>query len=490
MSLPALQAQEATEADLVAKLLTFYADPLGFVLFIFPWLEPNTPLEIEDGPDKWQKRFLDKLGRAIRDGYPAEQAIRMATASGHGVGKTAMVAWIILWFMSTRPNPQVVVTANTYTQLTTKTWRELAKWQMLAHNGHWFDWTATQLKLRRRPELWFATAVPWSASHAAAFAGTHEKHVLMVFDEASEIEDIIWETAEGAMTTPGAIWLCFGNPTQNTGRFRQCWTKFRKRWLNFRVDSRTAKKADKKQLEDWIEDYGIDSDFVRVRVLGKFPAAGPKQLIPNDRVEAAVEREIDEREIPDRIPRLMGIDVGSYGNAETVLILRQGPKMKKDIFSMREADVVKVAGWIGEKINDWHPDIVFIDAGGYGHAVYLLLAQRGFNVSPCYAGNQKRVLNKKVFYNPRIEWWWRMREWLNEADIPDHQQLFDDLISPEYSYDVANRMRLEPKESMMRRGIASPDYADALSVTFAVAVPVKEELSNFSNAEDLEPEVE
>jgi hypothetical protein len=209
------------------ELLGCFCSPLRFVMLVFPWGEPG-PLENYDGPDLWQTQTLLRIEQAIREGLPlGSPSIRLAIASGHGIGKTALVAWLILWFISTRPRPQIVVTANTKNQLTTKTWRELAKWKEMAAHGHWFEHTGTQLKLKAREATWFATAVPWSAANASAFAGTHEEHVLMIFDEASEIDRIIWETAEGAMTTPGAMWFCFGNPTVNTGRFRECWTRFR-----------------------------------------------------------------------------------------------------------------------------------------------------------------------------------------------------------------------------------------------------------------------
>lgn len=475
---------------LAEKMAEFYGDPLGFVYFVFPWGQPGTRLADEEGPDEWQTKLLTRLGEEIRNGFPDNEAIQMAVASGHGIGKTAMTSWIILWFISTRPNPQIVVTANTRNQLTTKTWRELAKWKEMAIHGHWFDYTATQIKMRSDPETWFGTAVPWNAAHAGAFAGTHEEHVLMLFDEASEIDDIIWETAEGAMTTPGAMWLCFGNPTKNTGRFRECWTKFAKRWITMRVDSRTAKMADRRQLDKWIEDYGEDSDFVRVRVLGRFPAAGPKQLIPSDVAEAAQMRDIKDETIPGALPKLMGVDIGSYGDAETVICMRKGPKLKPEMPHFREADPVKIAGYIGQYINEWEPDVIFIDAVGYGHGVYLLLLQRGYNIIPAYAGERKEVIDKRVFYNPRIEWWYRMREWLAHADIPAEKQLFADLIGPEYAYDNSNLMRLESKDDMRKRGIASPDFADALALTFAQVSPVKQNLSWAGESDMYEPEVE
>ena len=480
------------------ELVKCYASPLRWVTQFLPWGEPG-PLVNFKGPDKWQTRTLLKIEAAIRKGIPlGDPAIRLAVASGHGIGKTALVAWLILWFISTRPTPQIIVTANTQTQLRTKTWRELAKWQDLCTIGHWFIYTGTQFKLKDRQDTWFATAVPWSASNSSAFAGTHEAHVLVLFDEASEIDDIIWEVSEGAMTTPGAMWFVFGNPTSNTGRFRQCWTKFRKRWLRDKVDSRDAMMADKAQINEWIEDYGLDSDFVKVRVLGEFPSAGTKQFIGSDIVSAAVNRaykEIDglpnphwvnPRQIPRRIPKIMGIDIGSYGAARSIIVMRHGQHTLPKVMTLRDANHNVIAGYIGQAINDWEPDIVFIDATGYGHGVWLLLQQNGFDqVIPIYWGDRSMVMEPLTYYNPRIEIWHRMAKWLETGSIPDDNELFEDIIGPELHFDVGLRMRLESKEDMTKRGLPSPDKGDALALTFAHPVPVA--LSH-EFEEDMEPE--
>jgi hypothetical protein len=141
--------------------------------------------------------------------------------------------------MSTRDNPQIVVTANTETQLLTKTWRTLSRWHKLMANAHWFDWTATKFAYKQSPEDWYAAAVAWSENNPDAFAGTHDKNVLVLFDEASNIHDVIWGKVDGAMSTKGAMWICFGNPTRNTGRFYDCFHKYSKWWKSKQIDSRT-----------------------------------------------------------------------------------------------------------------------------------------------------------------------------------------------------------------------------------------------------------
>ena len=453
-----------------------YWDPELFVRSMFCWGAAGSQLAGEDGPDIWQQKVLAEIRRALAEhDEDISGAIRIAVRSGHGVGKTALVAWIVLWFISTRPNPQIVVTANTKNQLDTKTWREVAKWQALMVHGDWFKWSATRLTFIDEPETWFASAIPWSEHNSEAFAGTHEKHVLVVFDEASAIARVIWEVIEGAMTTSGAMWFAFGNPTQVVGRFRECWTRFRKRWRLLTVDSREAKKTHKPQIEEWIADYGIDSDFVRVRVLGLPPRQGPTQFISADVVEAAMAREILPEHVPWTMPRIMGIDIARQGDDDSVILVRHGPK---EIYKVKfhVPDLMKVSSIIAEHLERMKPDAAFLDAVGMGAGVYDRLCQLGWEhvVVPCYAGNKSDTLDRKTYFNPRIEWWARMKTWLKTADLIRDDAMQEDLIGPEYYYDTNGLMRLEEKELMKKRGLASPDSADALALTFAQHVAPKD----------------
>lgn len=462
----------------------FTFDPLGFVMYVYPWGEPGTPLEKYDKPDTWQEDVLEHIREAYEEGGDIGEilkgAIRIAVASGHGIGKTALVAWIIHWFMSVFKNPQIVVTANTKTQLTTKTWRELSKWHSMSLHEHWFDWAATTFKFKESPATWVANAIPWSEHNSEAFAGTHDENVLVIFDEASAVADVIWEVTEGAMTTANCIWVAFGNPTKNTGMFAQCFKRFRHRWWGRKVDSRTAKMTDKKLLNEWIEDYGEDSDFVRVRVRGEFPRAGDLQLIPVDVVEEATQREYI---VPRGTPRIMGVDVARYGSDMSVIARRHGRKLEP-LSKYRGLDTMQLAAVVAGKIRDERPDMVMVDGTGIGAGVIDRLRQLGHDVIEVHFGSKADPGNENIFYNKRIEMWVRMGTWLKTADIPRDPELYDDLISPEYYYDVKMRMRLEGKEDMKKRGLASPDCADALALTFAYIAPPKMDYSDG----DLEPE--
>jgi hypothetical protein len=457
-----------SSADLYDAIAECYADPLKFVLLVYPWGVPGTILAKQSGPDDWQKWVLEQLRTGS---LTLGQAVQIAVASGHGIGKTALVAWIVHWFISTRPNPQIVVTANTQNQLDNKTWRELARWWKISIHAHWFEWTATKFYLKASPETWFAAAIPWSEKNSEAFAGTHEEHVLLIFDEASGIADIIWEVAEGAMTTPGAMWIAFGNPTKNTGRFRQCFGKLKHRWTHKQVDSRTAKMAEKKKLQEWVDDYGEDSDFVRVRVRGVFPRAGSNQFISSEDVEICRHYVATGYECQ---PMLLGVDVARFGDDKTIIRPRQGRKVFP-AEKYRGLDTMEVADRVIEAMTKYKPQVTFVDGGGLGAGVVDRLKQLGYGRQVVDVNAGSKALDDVSYFNLRAEMWGRMRDAIKAGvDLPaDDIELADDLTGIEYGYTPKQQVQLEKKADMKKRGLASPDDGDGLALTYAKKVLLK-----------------
>ena len=466
--------ETALEADLLIAddIARFEFDPLGYVRYVFDW--GGDSLLGEDGPDEWQSDTLQAIGEAM---YDAEAAVRIAVASGHGIGKTCLTAWVIHWFMATRPGCAGVVTANTKDQLVNKTWRELAKWNALAINGHWFDWSATAFRAKERPERWFVAAQPWTKERSEAFAGLHERDVLVLFDEASAIDDIIWEVAEGALTEAGALWLALGNPTRNTGRFRECWGKFRHRWITRQIDSRTARRANKAQIAEWISDYGEDSDFARIRVRGEFPRAGSTQFIPGDAVDEAQKRPA-EKIATD--PVVIGVDVARFGDDETVICIRQGRDARSRPWEhYRGKDTMFVALQAAQTARKYKASAIFVDGVGVGAGVVDRLRQIDtggaivFDVQSGAAPDNCWDMDEPIkARNKRAEMWAAMREFLTKRGgaIPDDGQLRDDLIGPEYGFAADGAIQIEKKEDMKKRGLSSPDRADALALTFAAPI--------------------
>ena len=271
--------------ELIEALGALTHDPLAFVYFAYPWGEPGTPLEDMEGPDEWQIQILKDIGEQLKKGKDLQTAIQEAVASGHGIGKSALISWLIHFAISTHENTRGVVTANTEGQLRTKTWPELSKWHNMFIAKDLFTYTATAIfsSDKNYEKTWRIDAIPWSKNSPESFAGLHNQgnRILVLFDEASAIDDVIWEVTEGALTDANTeiIWCAFGNPTRNSGRFRECFRKYRKFWNTYQIDSRTVKISNKAKIEEWLEAYGEDSDFFKVRVRGVFPSASDLQFI-------------------------------------------------------------------------------------------------------------------------------------------------------------------------------------------------------------------
>ncbi len=285
------------------------------------------------------------------------------------------------------------------------------------------------------------------------------------------------------MTTKGAIWVVFGNPTRNTGRFRECFHKFRHRWWRKQIDSRTAKMADKKKIQQWIDDYGEDSDFVRVRVRGVFPRASSMQFISTELAEGAQGKVIPLDQYM-HASKILGVDVARFGDDQSVIFRRQG-LVATLVDAYREVDTMTLAGRVAQEIEIWKPDAVFIDIGAMGAGVIDRLRQLNYDVVEVAFGSE--ATKSKEYYNKRSEMWAGLRDWLKAGGCtPVDQELVDDLVGPEYGFDFKDRIQLERKEHMKDRGLASPDKGDALALTFAYPVIKKSDRGQMATGQGVE----
>jgi hypothetical protein len=457
-------------------------NPLGWVRQFYGWGEPGI-LEHEPGPEQWQADLLGHIGRELAAG---RSPVRVAVSSGHGTGKSTLMAMVRGWAMSTMAGTKGVVTANTFNQLRTKTLPEFAKWHHLQLNAHWFRGTDAY-RYALQPELadnWRFDAIPWSADNPAAFAGLHNhgRRIVLLYDEASEIADVIWEVSEGALTDANTeiLWLCFGNPTQASGRFRECWGRFRHAWHTLEIDSRAVRRTNKALIAQWIEAYGEDSDFVRVRVKGQPPRVGSMALIGHDLVEQAMAR-TPAPSIGD--PLVFGVDVGRFGDDASVIYRRRGhdgrswPPLK-----FRGLDTMQLAARVVAQAEEDKPDAIFIDETGVGAGVVdrvrQLMANSGttvlgvnFGAASDRAGLMAVGAADERYANKRAEMWGAVREWLRKGGcIPNDPELRDDLTGVQYGFNARMEIQLERKEDMKRRGLASPDVGDALAVSLAYPV--------------------
>ena len=488
-------AEADYETQLAQDMGRFFDDPLGFVMYAYDWggdpalqvAKLPSPWDLlhdyEYGPDAWACEFLDNVGRQVRehdfDGRTPAPAIMEAISSGHGIGKSAMVGWLVGWIMSTRPYAHGTVTATTSDQLSSKTWAEIAKWNKRSITGHWFDITtgkgAMRMVHKEHRESWFCAAQTCREENSEAFAGQHAVNStsFYIFDEASGVPNKIWEVSKGGMTDGEPMWFAFGNPTRNTGAFAECFGVQRHRWHGQHIDSRSVAITNKALLDQWVSDYGEDSDFVKVRVRGVFPRASSLQFIARDLVDQAVARLADEPRLIGR-SCAVGVDVARFGGDESVIftrIGRDGTTVPAKAF--RELDTMQLASRVAEHVLylrslGLHP-VVFVDGGGVGGGVVDRLRQMDHDVIEVQFGG--KADDQRKYLNKRAEMWGRMKEWLDIGSLPRGEVLATDLTNVEYQFTKADQIQLEKKESMKARGLASPDHGDALALTFAFPVP-------------------
>jgi hypothetical protein len=472
---------DATERDILDIVESCYADPLRFVMACYPWGEPG-PLQNHAGPDEWQKDFLTRLGNHVTHrkftGQAAVLPIRMAASSGHGIGKSVLVAWVVNWIMSTRPHCQGTITANTFTQLETKTWAAIQRWTKLCLTGHWFTVTSNRMYHPAHKESWFCAPQSCREENSEAFAGQHaaDSTSFYVFDEDSAVPDNIHEVAEGGLTDGEPMEFRFGNPTRNTGAFYQaCFGSHRGRWDTVIVDSRGSRFTNKALIDEWVSDYGEDSDFVRVRVRGLPPTADDAQFIDADRVVKAQSRLVQA--LPDE-PLIAGVDVSGGGSAWTVCRFRRGQDARTiapiRITGQATRDRNHVIALLAERLSLQDPAhkiaAMFIDSA-FGSPIVERLHVLGYtNVHEVNFGGVSPNAHQA---NQRAYQWNRMKEWLLTGAIPKNDHwLESDLSGPGFHLNKKDQLVLESKESMIARGLASPDDGDALSLTFAQPVAV------------------
>lgn len=481
----------------MTDILTYQYDPLGFVMYAFPWGKVGTPLAKIDGPRKWQ---VDELMR-IRDhllldrekqriGLPPSP-LYLALSSGRGIGKSAFLSMLDIYVMSCWIGSTSIVTANTDTQLRSRTMAELGKWHTMAINSHWFekssmslrpaDWFGklVQQQLKIDTQYYYVEAQTWSEENPDAFAGAHSQLGMMVqFDEASGIADPIWNVTEGFFTdlAPLRLWMAISNPRRNTGRFFDCFHKNRAFWNTKYIDSRTVEGVDRAVYDRIATSYGEDHDVTRVEVKGEFPRTGSNQFIGRDAVVNAANRDL----VPDAGASLiLGVDVARFGDDETVMRFRQGRDARSyPTIRLKGADTMAVADAVAGAIEKYKPDAVFIDGGGVGGGVVDRLSQMGYRVREVQSG--EGADSPEEYLNKRVEMWALMRDWLTIGCIDSDVRLHDDLTGPEYSIAVKGQLKLETKDQMKKRGLASPNDGDALAHTFAGPV-ARRDLSSSRN---------
>jgi hypothetical protein len=475
------------EQELMARLWApqYKDNPLAFVLYTFPWGVKGTPLEHFNGPRKWQREVLQQIADHIRanKGNVDFNTLRHAVSSGRGIGKSALVSWIVIWMLSTRIGSTTIVSANSESQLRSITWAEITKWLAMSLNSHWFEVSATRLMpakwltelverdLKKGTRYWGVEGRLWSEENPDAYAGVHNfDGVMVIFDEASGIADAIWAVTAGFFTenTPNRFWLAFSNPRRNTGYFYETFHSKREFWQTKVVDARTVEGTDKQVYQQIIDEYGPDSSQAHVEVYGEFPNAGDDQFISSLVADDAMKRPLYK---DPSAPIVIGVDPARFGADATVLAVRQGRDIVR-IIRHRGDDTMTVVGHVIEAIEEFKPAMVFIDEGGLGAGIVDRLKEQRYKIKGVNFGWKSS--NPAMYGNKRAEMWGKMKDWLKSASIPNDRFLKTDLISPMMKPDSKGSIFLESKKDMKARGVASPDAADAIALTFAYPVASRE----------------
>lgn len=419
----------------------------------------------------------DVLGISDIEAWQREALIALRTCNrisiraGHGVGKTAWECWVILWFMCTRYPFKIPITANSQDQLRDVVWPELRKWSTRLPEPlrEQLDIQAERIAWRAAPEAAFAVARTASKDNPEALQGFHEDNLLFVIEEASGIAEVVFEVAQGALSTPGAIIVMCANPTQASGYFHASQTTLADRWHTMRVSSEDVPRATG-HIADIIANYGKDSNQYRVRVLGEFPNTEDDAVIPLHLVDAAMDRAGKIARLPGIAP-VWGVDVAWMGSDRSALAKRQGNELLEPIKWWSGNDPHQTALRIfriwEETDEEQRPAAIMVDSIGMGAATYLKLRELGLPARQCNVGEAASASER--YARLRDELWFRGREWLQAAAcvLPRDNALKAELVSVKYAMQPSGKIKVESKDDMRERGLRSPDLADAFLLTFA-----------------------
>lgn len=445
-------------APYAKRLLYWKRDPIAFVRE-----------ELHAEPDLWQQQVLEAL--------PTNQRVAMKACKGPG--KSCLMAWAVWWFLLTRKDAKVIATSITEDNLKDGLWSELKLWQNESKLLlELFQWAAMRIVCKERPETWFASARTWAkdadkTQQANSLAGIHADNVLFVLDEVSEYPDGVVAAAEGGLTSgPNCKIIVAGNPTRTSGPLYRICTKDRKLWWVIEItgdpdDPMRAPRIDVVWARQQIEQWGRDSAFVMVNVLGQFPPGQSDALMGADLVNAAARRVITPAQIEGQ-PKILGVDCARFGDDRSVLFPRQGlvsfvPRIYRELTAM------ELCGQVIRYDETWAPDAIFIDGSGLGAPIVDRLRELGRDHVFAVEFGSKPL--RRGYLNRRAEMWVEVREWLRKGGaIPDDPDLIAELTTPTYGYDSTGRIKLESKDDLKKRGVNSPDKADALALTFAAPV--------------------
>ena len=411
-------------------------------------------------PYDYQSEFLN----AISDGER-----KMSVRSGHGTGKSTSASWAMLWFLLLRFPNKVVVTAPTSSQLFDALFAELKRWinELPPHLQQLLTVKSDRVELTSAASEAFISARTSRAETPEALAGVHSENVLLVVDEASGVPEKVFEAAAGSMSGHSATTLLLSNPTRSSGTFYESQTRMSKSWWTRRWSCVDSPLVSDEFVEEMRERYGEESNAFRIRVLGEFPMADDDTIIPFHLAHSATQRDIEMT--PDIKP-IWGLDVARFGTDKTALCKRYG-NVVTDIDAWQGLDLMQTVGRVMAEYealpSSQRPTEILVDSIGVGGGVVDRLRELGVPVSGINVGEAPAM--GKTYMNLRSELWFKTKGWLEDRSckIPRNDQLVAELTGIRYAFTSSGKMKAESKDAMRKRGLKSPDLADALCLTMA-----------------------
>jgi phage terminase large subunit len=398
---------------------------------------------------------------------------KVSVRSGHGTGKSTFMAWAALWFMFCYFPCKVPCTAPTGHQLSDILWAEIAKWlgvlkDRVPELAAQIEWKSESVELKEAPRESFAVARTARPERPEALQGFHSENILFLIDEASGISDEVFQVAEGALSTEGAFVLMAGNPTRMDGYFYDSHHKMRARWAALWWNGEDSPMVSKLYIEDMRDKYGEDSAIYKIRVRGEF-AGNPDGVIPLELIESAKIRDV--KPFGDEV---WGLDVARFGEDRTALAKRRRNTMPEPVESWRGKDTMQTAGMVKLRYDaaKVKPAAIYVDVIGLGAGVVDRMLELDL---PVVAVNVAETASANDKYNRlRDELWFAAREWFSAKDVrfAEDEALTAELTLPNYRITSSGKIQVESKDEMKRRGVTSPDLADAFCMTFAQGMPI------------------
>lgn len=435
---------------------------------------------------RWRQEGPAEFAREVLGASPTDQQIeggkavvakrRVSIRSGHGTGKSTFEAWCVLWFLSCYFPAKVPATAPTSHQLDDVLWSEIAKWHRMLKErypalGDQFEWAKGSFRMKSAPNESFAVARTSRPERPEALQGFHSENILFLIDEASGVTDNVFEVAEGALSTDGAYVVMAANPTRQSGYFFDSHHKMRASWAALHWSGIDSPMVSRTYIENMKKKYGEQSPVYKVRVLGEFIGA-VDGVVSLELCEAARIRDVD---VIASAPVVWGVDVARFGDDSSALAKRKGNHQLEPIREWFGKDTMQTVGIIKAEWDktpaEARPFAINVDVIGIGSGVVDRLKEIGLpvvgvNVAETEAVNAGK---ERQFNRLRDELWWKCREWLEAKNCKfcDDDETIAELTTPTYTVLSTGLIQVERKDEMKKRGVKSPNRADAWNLTFA-----------------------